>query len=217
MLMALLLAGTVTPLNAFAQSQEASSSANIQAIIERAEEAFKRGEEAQTKGLPDIARKMFDHAVDTILQSGIDLKTNARLDGYYHQLLNRIHKYEAQPNDKHLDDKQVDDKRLNDKHGADQRPEGKPIDEGRPETVEPALLDELSDIKEDDLATVTPGGIKIFGRYDFDFSVAPPVFQFMNYFVTGRGHSTMVAGLQRSGRYRQMVRRFSRKSGCRKI
>lgn len=208
MLMALLLAGTVTPLNAFAQSQEASSSANIQAIIERAEEAFKRGEEAQTKGLPDIARKMFDHAVDTILQSGIDLKTNARLDGYYHQLLNRIHKYEAQPNDKHLDDKQVDDKRLNDKHGADQRPEGKPIDEGRPETVEPALLDELSDIKEDDLATVTPGGIKIFGRYDFDFSVAPPVFQFMNYFVTGRGHSTMVAGLQRSGRYRQMVEKI---------
>lgn len=195
MLMALLLAGTVTPLNAFAQSQAAASSANLQAIIERAEEAFKRGAEAQQKGLPDIARRMFDQAVDTILQSGVELKTNPKLDAYYRQLLDRIHKYEAQPGDRHLEDQHTDDK----------RPADKPIDAGRPETVEPALLDELSDLKEDELATVTPGGIKIFGRYDFDFSIAPPVFQFMNYFIAGRGHSTMIAGLQRSGRYRQMV------------
>jgi membrane-bound lytic murein transglycosylase D len=67
------------------------------------------------------------------------------------------------------------------------------------------VLDEVSEIKDDELSMVTPDGVKIFGRYDFEFSVAPPVFQFINFFVTGRGHSTMEIGLQRSGRYRQMV------------
>ena len=179
----IVLAGAVIPVHGQGQPQAAVSSDISQSIISRAEEAFRRGEEAQQKGLPDIARKFFDQAVDTVLTSGIDLKTNAKLDTYYRQLLERIHKYEAQPGDHH----ELED---------------------RPEVVEPSLLDELSDIKETDLAMTTPEGIKIFGKYDFEFSVAPPVFQFINFFVAGRGHSTMEVGLQRSGRYRQMVEKI---------
>lgn len=179
--MIIVLAGAVIPVNAQGQSQ--TSAGDMQSIIDRAEEAFRRGEEAQQKGLTDIARKLFDQAVDTILSSGVDLRTDAKLDTYYRQLLERIHKYEAAPGDKH----QLED---------------------RPEVVEPALLDELSDIKDDDLATTTPEGIKIFGKYDFEFAVAPPVFQFINFFVAGRGHSTMEVGLQRSGRYRQMAEKI---------
>jgi membrane-bound lytic murein transglycosylase D len=195
LLISLMLAGVLTPIEAFGRSQELKPPQslappqaltppdNVQSVIDRAEEAFRRGEEAQAKGLPDIARKMFDQAVDNILQSGIELKTNPKLETYYRQLLDRIHKHEAQPGDVH------------------------PAEE-RQEVAEPALLDELSDIKEAELTTTTPGGINIFGHYDFDFSVAPPVFQFMNFFVSGRGHSTMVVGLQRSGRYRQMVEKI---------
>lgn len=207
LLISLMLAGALTPIKVFGQSQELkppqtltppqtatqtqSSQAltppdNVQSVIDRAEEAFRRGEEAQAKGLPDIARKMFDQAVDSIHQSGIDLKTTPKLETYYRQLLDRIHKHEAQPGDLHPAEEQQEVK----------------------EVAEPALLDELSDIKEAELATTTAGGINIFGHYDFDFSVAPPVFQFMNFFVSGRGHSTMVVGLQRSGRYRQMVEKI---------
>ncbi|MFL6214298.1 MAG: transglycosylase SLT domain-containing protein [Blastocatellia bacterium] len=175
------LAGAVVPVRA--QGQPAVSQDATQLVIDRAEEALRRGEEAQQKGLPDIARKFFDQAVDAILTSGVDLKANAKLDNYYRQLLERIHKYEAQPGDHH------------------------DLEE-RPEVVEPSLLDELSDIKDTDLAMTTPDGIKIFGKYDFEFSVAPPVFQFINFFVAGRGHSTMEVGLQRSGRYRQMVEKI---------
>ncbi|MFL6274789.1 MAG: transglycosylase SLT domain-containing protein [Blastocatellia bacterium] len=182
-MMFVLLAGAVIPVYGQGQPRAAASSDISQSIIDRAEEAFKRGEEAQQKGLPDIARRFFDQAVDTVLTSGVDLRTNAKLDTYYRQLLERIHKYEAQPNDRH----ELED---------------------RPEVVEPSLLDELSDIKETDLAMTTPDGIKIFGKYDFEFAVAPPVFQFINFFVAGRGHSTMEVGLQRSGRYRQMVEKI---------
>src|ERR1051326_1072274 len=120
-----LLAGAVTPIYAQSQTQPAASSDMTQSIIDRAEEAFRRGEEAQQKGLPDIARKFFDQSVDTILTSGVDLKSNAKLDNYYRHLLERIHKYESQPGDNH---------EL----------------ENRPEVVEPSLLDELSDIKDTD-------------------------------------------------------------------
>jgi membrane-bound lytic murein transglycosylase D len=170
----------VGPIQALGQSPQPVSSTSTQSIIDRAEESFLRGEEASSKGLPDIARKMFDNALDTVLQSGIDLKTDTKLAAYYRGLLDRIHKHEAQPGDVH--------------DAAD-----------RPEVAEPSVLDEVSEIKEAELSMVTPDGVKIFGRYDFEFAVAPPVFQFINFFVAGRGHSTMEVGLQRSGRYRQMV------------
>ena len=126
---------------------------------------------------------MFDGALDTVLQSGIALKNDPKLAAYYRSLVDRIHKHEAQPGDVH--------------DAAD-----------LPEVAEPSVLDEVSEIKEDDLTIVTPDGVKIFGRYDFDFAVAPPVFQFINFFVAGRGHSTMQIGLQRSGRYRQMAEKI---------
>lgn len=182
MLLSILLLGTAGPVQVLAQSPQAALSTS-QSIIDRAEENFLRGEEAHTKGLPDIARKMFDNALDTVLQSGIDLKTDAKLAAYYRSLVDRIHKHEARPGDVH--------------EAAD-----------LPEVAEPSALDEVSEIKEDDLSIVTADGVKIFGRYDFDFAVAPPVFQFINFFVAGRGHSTMEIGLQRSGRYRQMVEKI---------
>src|SRR4026207_649260 len=101
LLLSLLLIGTVGPVQALAGHQHPPAPTATQTIIDRAEEAFRRGEEAQAKGLPDIARKMFDQAVDSIHQSGIDLKTNPKLETYYRQLLNRIHKHEAPPGDLH--------------------------------------------------------------------------------------------------------------------
>jgi membrane-bound lytic murein transglycosylase D len=85
------------------------------------------------------------------------------------------------------------------------RIENRQAQTGELEKTAPAPLDELSKISDADLATVTTGGVKIFGKYDFDFSVADPVNQFLNYFVAGRGRSTMESGLQRAGRYREMA------------
>src|SRR5437773_1384607 len=85
LLLSLLLIGTIGPVQALGGQQQPALS--IQAIIDRAEEAFRRGEEASAKGLPDIARKMFDQALDTVLQSSVDLKSDAKLSAYYHSLL----------------------------------------------------------------------------------------------------------------------------------
>ncbi|MEK6301012.1 MAG: transglycosylase SLT domain-containing protein [Acidobacteriota bacterium] len=180
LLLSFLLGGIALPVHAASQAQTKASS-GTDFIIVRADEAFHRGEEAWTKSLPDIARKMFDESLDIVLQSGIDLKTDARLNAYYRSLVERIHKYEAQPADIH------------------------PLDD---EIVEPSLLDEVSEIKDAELAAVAPDGVKVYGKFDFEFSVAPPVFQFISFFSAGRGRSTMEVGLQRSGRYREMVEKI---------
>ena len=75
--------------------------------------------------------------------------------------------------------------------------------------VEPSVLDELSEIKESELATVTPDGVKIFGRYDFDFSVAAARLS-IHQFLCFRARITRQwrPGLKRSGRYRQMAEKI---------
>jgi membrane-bound lytic murein transglycosylase D len=187
LLLPLILIGVIAPAQAFGQSDTQASTlvspSNSQAIIARAETLYREGAEAHRKGQLDEARKLFDQAIDTILLSGISLRTDGKLDAYYRDLLNRIHKYEAQPDDDHGE-------------------------ETRPEIVENSVLDEISDIKETELATATESGVKIYGRYDFDFSVASPVFQYMSFFVSGRGRSTMETGLKRSGRYREMAEKI---------
>lgn len=180
---ALLLSALLTGLAGPARAQGQPEKPTTQSIIDRAEECFRRGEEAFSKGLLDISRKMFDQSLDTVLEATLDQKSDPKLADYYRRLLDRIHKFEAAPGDAH-DITQ------------------------RPEVAEPSVLDEVSEIKEDELATVTGDGIKIYGQYDFEFSVAPPVFQFINFFVSGRGHSTMEVGLGRSGRYRELVEKI---------
>src|SRR5215467_15488631 len=87
LLLFVVLLGGVFPAAAFAQAEQKpptsaqkSQATDSQTIIARAEESFKRGAEAMSKGLPEIGRKMFDNAVDSVLQSGVDLKSDPKLD-----------------------------------------------------------------------------------------------------------------------------------------
>ncbi|MGH9823236.1 MAG: transglycosylase SLT domain-containing protein [Blastocatellia bacterium] len=169
---------SISPVSAAAPAPASHSSSSSEEIISKAETAYHLGDEAFAKGQTDQARRLFDESVDAILLSGADVQHNSALDSYYHKLIDRIHSHEALPGDDHT------------------------------EKTAPSLLDELSNLKESDLATATTNGVKIYGKYDFDFSVAQPALDFLNYFVAGRGRSTMEVGLQRSGQYRAMVEKI---------
>lgn len=213
LLIAGLLFVSLGPATAFGQTQQPASSINIQDVINRSEASYLQGEQAIIKGQADQARKLFDEAVEAITQSGIDIASNPRLQAYHRDLVNRIKQYDAKWSEPRL--------------AADQPPADKPepADNAKPvaaeqtsarepgDDAERAVLDELAEVNESELATVTPDGVKIFGRYDFEFSVAPPVFQYINYFIAGRGRSTMETGLRRSGRYREMAERIFKEEG----
>lgn len=199
-----LFISTVSQNRALGQSQQPQSD-SIQAIMERAETNFKKGEASFNKGQKEEARRWFDEAVEVIMLSGVNLRANPRLDAYYVELVERINGYEI-PKAIPANSNSLS----NSKTGSYRQQ----VQEIQPSVnVERALLDDISSINENELSAVSSSGVRIYGKYDFDFSVAPPVYQYLSYFVSGRGRSTMEIGFQRSGRYRQMSEKIFKEEG----
>src|SRR5437764_15264136 len=59
-------------------------------IIERAEAHYRQGELNLKDRNPEAARSEFDKAVDTLLESGMDVRANPRLQTYYLELVQRV-------------------------------------------------------------------------------------------------------------------------------
>jgi len=68
----------------------------VQEIIKSAEEHFNLGQRNLIDGKSAAARREFDKAVDTVLESDFDIRSNPRLQRYYLELVELIHRYEAQ-------------------------------------------------------------------------------------------------------------------------
>jgi len=67
----------------------------VNSTIARAEEHFKLGKIRLSEGHREAARQEFDKAIDTILESGLDLRENKRLNRYYEELVERIFREEV--------------------------------------------------------------------------------------------------------------------------
>src|SRR5262249_30500746 len=200
------LAGTaLLPSKTFAQPLPQTDT--IKALIDSAEGKYKQGEEAFNKGQKDSARQKFDEAVDVIMLSGINLRANPKLDAYYTDLVERIHSFDIPKNTHASNNNQVNP------NPNIARPGVEVFNQQNINTERSAIDEIASEVNENELSAVTASGLRVYGKYDFEFSVAPPVFQFLNFFTSGRGRSTMVAGLQRSGRYRQMVEKVFKEEG----
>jgi membrane-bound lytic murein transglycosylase D len=195
-----LFIATVSQSTALGQAQPPQTD-NSKSIMDRAEASFKKGEEAFTRGDKESARRWFDEAVDVIMLSGVNLRANPKLDAYYTELVERINGYEVPRASRSNATPGVSVTRL-------------PQQAAQPAVnVERSLIDDISNLNDNELTAIAPNGVRIYGKYDFDFSVAPPVLQYLNYFISGRGRSTMEAGLQRSGRYRQMAEKIFKEEG----
>src|SRR5215813_10274529 len=181
------LALCVFPVMVNGQPQEAKQ-VEVNRIIASAQMHYQKGEQAYAAGQYDLARREFDQAVDTILIDAIDIRSDDRLRVFYRELIEKINHYQIAA--------------LEQKTGGfhEQRYEPSPLD--KIASLSDAELDEAG-ADETDIAT----------RFNFDFNSAYPVKQFISYFTRGRGRATMEAGLQRSGRFRQMAERIFKQEG----
>lgn len=181
------LAGQWDPLSR-PNPQEAKQSV-VQKIVNAAETHYQRGEKAYTSGDYDVARREFDEAVDTILTESIDVRSDDKLSVYYRELIEKVNHYQIAA--------------LEQKDGgfAEQRFEPSPLD--KIASLSDADLEEVGALDEEEAAA----------RFNFDFTSALPVRQFINYFTRGRGRATMEAGLQRSVRFREMAQRIFKREG----
>lgn len=71
------------------------ANATVSKVIDRAEVHFKQGEANLKDNRREQARDEFDKAVDTILNSGMDVRANQRLQTYYLELVERIYRLEV--------------------------------------------------------------------------------------------------------------------------
>jgi len=65
-------------------------------LIARAEDHFRKGKLNLDDNKREAARDEFDRAVDTLLESGLDVRANQRLQTFYLELVERIYREEVQ-------------------------------------------------------------------------------------------------------------------------
>src|SRR6266446_4980440 len=69
--------------------------AQVSQLISRAEDHFRKGKLNLDDSKRDAARDEFDRAVDTLLESGLDVRANQRLQTFYLELVERIYREEV--------------------------------------------------------------------------------------------------------------------------
>src|SRR5262249_44303935 len=118
----------------------------------------------------------------------IDIRSDDRLRVFYRELIEKINHYQIAA--------------IEEKSGG--------FHEQR---YEPSPLDKIASLSDADLDEVGADETDVAARFNFDFNSAYPVKQFISYFTRGRGRATMEAGLQRSGRFREMAERIFKQEG----
>jgi len=154
----------------------------VEELIARAEAYYRQGEEAYRAGHLEAARREFDRAVDTLLESGYDLRRNERLAAAFAHLVDTIYERELAAF------------REGNSLGTAVQEVPAPIDEIAPLTF--PLDPKLRALVEQELRTVTS---------DLPLVVHERVLSVLNYFQTARGRQIVESGLRRAGRYREML------------
>ena len=222
----LMLAGS--PVSSFAQIPVASSARTIPSeveqsegriaqVIARAEDHFRKGKLNLEDNKREQAREEFDRAVDSILESGFDVRASQRLQTYYLELVERIYREEvplqqqAAPVTSQLVAQNT--------QSQDQSQKTPPPSQigFRDQKFEPSPLDELSklvltdrekEVSGEDLLALEQAQKNV----NFTFTLNPLIQQFINYYQ-GRNRSTMENGLRRSGQYMKLARKIFAEEG----
>jgi len=215
----------VPAVSVFGQIPEGSSARDIPTAVQRsdeqvtkviaaAEDNFRKGKLNLEDNKRDQARADFDKAVDTILESGLDVRASQRLQGFYLELVERIYREEVPltggPTPANVSDLVAQNT------GTPQRNDP-PIIGFRDQKFEPSPLDELSKlVLTEDEKNVSSADVMALEQakqnVNFGFTINPLIQQYINYYQ-GRGRSTMESGLRKSGRYMKLARQIFKEEG----
>jgi membrane-bound lytic murein transglycosylase D len=158
-------------------------------LIARVEEKFASGEQNYKAGHLEAARRDFDDAVDWMLESGYDPNGDPKLSELFHRVVDTVYTYELQAF------------RAGD--GFQEAPAvPAPIDEVAEMTfpVDPRLKERAEEAAKNI-------------SHDLPLTVNDEVLSFLNFFQTPRGRTIVETGLNRAGRYREMISRVLHEEG----
>jgi membrane-bound lytic murein transglycosylase D len=192
-------------------------------IMEKAEQHYRLGELNLKDKNVDAARTEFDKAVDSVLESGMDVRSNPKLQTFYLQLVERVYRMEvAMPNaPAQTGGQQPAQFIAASTNAANDVASAVPAQQQpgflREQKFEPSPLDELSrlELTPEEKQVTTEDVAKLEeakNAVDFGFNSNALIQQYLNYYQ-GRGRATMETGMRRSGRYMTMARRIFREEG----
>jgi membrane-bound lytic murein transglycosylase D len=194
------------------------SEGRITQIITRAEDHFRRGKLNLEDNKRDQAREEFDKAVDSILESGFDVRASQRLQTYYLELVERIYREEVPL--QHLTapiSTQLIAQNTQTPEPSSQKTLPPSQIGFRDQKFEPSPLDELSklvltesekEVSGEDLLALEQARKNV----NFTFTLNPLIQQYIHYYQ-GRNRATMENGLRRSGQFMKLARRIFAEEG----
>jgi len=157
--------------------------------IHKADESFEAGKKAYQQGDAAAARKDFDRSIETLLSAPENLPDRARLERKLDQLVDRIYRYDLEG----LGGGEIRQDVVYDKPPFDDILQMTfPTDPN----LKPKVKEELN-------ATAS--------QLPLDANDA--VLSYINYFSSERGKHTVMAGLKRSGRYRDLIQHILDEEG----
>src|SRR5271155_4294095 len=158
-------------------------------LIAQVEAKFASGEQNYKAGHLEAARRDFDDAVDWMLESGYDVNGDAKLNELFHRVVDTVYGYELQAF------------RAGD--GFQEAP------------AVPAAIDEVAEMTfpvDPRLKARAEEAAKNIS-HDLPLTVNDEVLSFLNFFQTPRGRAIVETGLQRRGRYQEMIARVLHEEG----
>lgn len=198
-------------------SEVEQSESRVSQIIARAEDHFRKGKLNLEDNKRDQARDEFDRAVDSILESGFDVRASQRLQTFYLELVERIYREEVPTQQPGANNASMVLVAQNQNQSQDPKPAPAPQIGFRDQKFEPSPLDDLSKlVLTSEESVVTDADVLALQQakqnVNFAFTLNPLIQQYINYYQ-GRGRSTMESGLRRSGAYMRLARQIFMQEG----
>jgi membrane-bound lytic murein transglycosylase D len=181
---------------AYPQAQQAAPSSQAisqrdQTLIDSVEKAYQAGLSNYHDGHATAARSNFDYAVDLILRSGIDIKSDPTISEEFDHIVDAINTLD------------IDALREDGAQQAQSHPEDAPVDIANDVTLpaDPKVRAQA----EAELKTT---------QSDLPLVMNDYVASYINVFTnTTKGHNTIVNSLERAGRYKDMIMRVLKEEG----
>jgi membrane-bound lytic murein transglycosylase D len=158
-------------------------------LIQQVEAAYALGDADYRKGKLPEAKVEFDHAIDLMLSSGLDIRSNSQLSDEFDRIVDQVNGLEMEA--------------LKQGNGFVPQEEPTPADVASDVTfaVDPNLVAKATA----DLATT---------KSDLPLVMNDYVAAFINFFANSqRGHNTLLHSFERAGRYRAMIQRVMAEEG----
>jgi peptidoglycan lytic transglycosylase D len=178
-----------TPAPPAATGPSAAEQQRVRQLIQQVEAAYARGDADYRRGKLPEAKVQFDHAVDLMLTSGIDIRGDQKLSDEFDRIVDQVNALEMEA--------------LKQGNGFAPQVEPTPADVASDVTfaVNPNLVAKAKA----DLATT---------KSDLPLVMNDYVAAFINFFAyTQKGHNTLLHSFQRAGRYRAMIQRVMAEEG----